>query len=188
MSESLLPPNATELELAAEGAVGDRIEAVPVPIATVGDAMLCPAGVLPFLAWARSVDVYDPSWSEATRRDVTAQAMAVHRIKGTPASVLAAIGAWGIGATLVERAGARRYDGNQVHDGRILYGPENGWAMYRVILGRAIRNEQVAGLRRLLELTAPKRCELLSMEYQEAANLYDGRSIHDGAYNHGVAV
>ena len=188
MTKSLLPPNATPFELALEGPAADRVEAIPAPIATVGDAAQCPAAVLPFLAWARSVDVYDASWSEATRREVIGLSMAVHRIKGTLKSVLDAIAAWGIGATVMERVGARLYDGGQSHDGRVLYGPANGWAMYRVVLTRAIRNDQVAGLRRLLETTAPKRCELLSLDYQEAANLYDGRSLHDGAYNHGVAV
>ncbi|MBE0529541.1 MAG: phage tail protein I [Rhodospirillales bacterium] len=188
MTKSLLPPNATALELALEGVAADRVEAIPVPIPTVNDAAQCPAPVLPFLAWGRSVDVYDASWSDATKRTVVGQAMALHRIKGTLQSVVAAIAAWGIEATVIERAGARRYDGAQAHDGRCLYGPANGWAMYRVILNRAIRNDQVAGLRRLLEMTAPKRCELLSLEYQEAANLYDGRSTYDGAYNHGVAV
>jgi phage tail P2-like protein len=188
MTKSLLPPNATKLELALEGAAADRIEAIPVPIPTVNDAAQCPASVLPFLAWARSVDVYDASWSVATKRDVVGTALAIHRTKGTPDSVKRAIAAWGIEATVMERVGARRYDGAQNHDGRIFYGPVNGWAMYRVILNRAIRNDQVAGLRRLLEMTAPKRCELLSLEYQEAANLYDGRSTYDGAYNHGVAV
>lgn len=188
MTETILPPNATELELAMEATVAQRIEAIPVPIVTVNDAAQCPAPVLPFLAWARSVDVYDTSWSEATRRNVVGQAMAVHRIKGTLRSVVDAIGLWGIEATVMERVGARKYDGAQVHDGRVLYGQANGWAMYRVILNRPIRNDQVAGLRRLLETTAPKRCELLSLEYQEVANLYDGGSLYDGAYNHGVAA
>lgn len=188
MTDSLLPPNATALELALEASAAERIEAIPVPIATINDARVCPAAVLPFLAWARSVDVYDPSWSDATRRAVVGQAMAVHRIKGTLQSVVDAIGLWGIEATVMESVGARRYDGAQDHDGRCLYGPANGWALYRVILNRPIRNDQVAGLRQLLETTAPKRCQLLSLEYQEVANLYDGRSAYDGAYNHGVAV
>lgn len=189
MTASLLPPNSTAQEIALEGAVADRIAAIETDgVRTINDPMLCPVAVLPFLAWARSVDVFDAAASETTKRRVIDEAPAVHRIKGTPVSVERSLAAMGITATVMERIGARLYDGNQVHDGRVLYGPEDGWAMYRVILATPLRNDQVATVRRLLETTAAKHCELVSLEYQEVANLYDGRSAYDGAYNHGSAA
>jgi len=184
---NLLPSNATVTEKALD-AVSARIDDIPVPIAIIGDAELTPANILPFLAWAKSVDVWDPTWSEATRRQVIVAAPAVHRVKGTPGSIEDAFNAAGYGVTVIERVGARRYDGNTDHDGLCLYGPVGGWAMYRVVVDRAVRNDQVAGIQNMLRLTAAKRCHLLSLDYQEAANLYDGASLYDGAYNHGVAV
>ena len=52
---SLLPANATDTEKALEAASA-RLAEVPIPVATVGDAAEAPANVLPFLAWAKSVD------------------------------------------------------------------------------------------------------------------------------------
>lgn len=188
MTDSLLPGNATALETAVDLTVGTRIDAInPDGIRTVGDASVTPSAFLPFLAWSRSVDVYSTSWSEATRRSVIADAPAVHRIKGTKQSVIDALSAMGIAATVEERIGARHYDGATDHDGTALFGPTGGWAMYRVILSTPIRNDQVATVKALLETTAPKRCQLVSLDYQTVANLYDGVSIHDGLYNYGSA-
>ncbi len=186
MTSSLLPVNATRQELALEGAMADRIDAIAAdPIRTVNDPMHCPAAVLPALAWSRSVDVYNPAASVETRRCTIAEALAVHRIKGTPASVVAALSAMGIEAQVEERVGARLYNGKTRHDGVALYGPDRGWALYRVILKTPLRNDQAGIVYRLLESTASKMCQLVSLDYREVANLYDGRSRADGAYNHG---
>lgn len=187
MSVALLPPGSTDLERALDAVIAARLDAIPVPITTVGDAGECPAVVLPYLGWAESSDTWDPSWSVATKRQVVARSISVHRIKGTLGAVEDVLAAAGFPSSTILRAGARQHDGSAVYDGRILHGPEGGWAMYRVILSRPIRNDQVAGIRRLLEVTAAKRCELLSLEYQEVANLHDARSLHDGAYNYGRA-
>lgn len=187
MTETLLPPASSDLEHALEAVLDARINAIAVPVASVGDAADCPAAVVPFLAWAESQDTWGAEWSEATKRQVVAQSIRVHRRKGTLGAIEDALAAAGFPSSAIVRAGARRHNASAVHDGRILHGPEGGWAMYRVILSRPIRNDQVAGIRRMLELTAAKRCELLSLEYQEVANLHDGRSRHDAAYNHGRA-
>jgi phage tail P2-like protein len=79
---SLLPPNATTLErrLAETGAA---IEEIPVAIRDVNDAANCAPELLPYLAWARSVDRWDSSWSTETKRAVTAASFFVHKRKGT---------------------------------------------------------------------------------------------------------
>lgn len=81
-SGSLLPPNATALERNAARATA-RIERVPVPLRTLWNPATCPANLLPFLAWAFSVDRWDPAWPLATKRAVTANSYFVHRKKGT---------------------------------------------------------------------------------------------------------
>ncbi len=82
----LLPPNATAAERAMAEAAG-RMSDVPVPVGTLWDPWTCPAGALPWLAWALSVDVWDAAWPESTKRAVIAEALIVHRKKGTPWAV-----------------------------------------------------------------------------------------------------
>jgi phage tail P2-like protein len=79
---SLLPPNSTPLERAAAAALA-QIERVPVPLRQLGNPDTCPAPLLPYLAWAFSVDRWDETWSEATKRAVIRAAFYVHRRKGT---------------------------------------------------------------------------------------------------------
>ncbi|KZN65631.1 tail protein [Pseudoalteromonas luteoviolacea CPMOR-1] len=53
-------------------------------LASVWDPFLCPAALLPWLAWSVSVDEWDEAWSEALKRQVINDAFAVHQVKGTP--------------------------------------------------------------------------------------------------------
>ncbi|SPJ33431.1 phage tail protein I [Kushneria phyllosphaerae] len=78
----LLPPNSTELERLAAEALAD-LERVPVPLRTLMSPDDCPLPLLPYLAWAFSVDRWDTTWSEATKRGVVRSAFYVHSRKGT---------------------------------------------------------------------------------------------------------
>jgi phage tail P2-like protein len=100
MSE-LLPPNATTAEVAMSGAVA-RMSNVPVPVRDVWDAETCPASVLPWLAWAFSVDQWDSSWTEAQKRATIAASVSVHRYKGTIGAVREAIAALGVDVDIQE--------------------------------------------------------------------------------------
>lgn len=82
MSRPLLPGNATRLERLAAGALA-QIERVPVPIRQLIDPDLCPVDLLPYLAWAFSVDRWEAAWSEAIKRQVIRSAYFVHAHKGT---------------------------------------------------------------------------------------------------------
>ncbi|MDI5893077.1 phage tail protein I [Halomonas rhizosphaerae] len=79
---SLLPPNGTPLERAAAEALAE-IQRIPVPLRQLWNPATCPPRLLPYLAWAFSVDRWDPNWSEAAKRDVIATAFYIHRKKGT---------------------------------------------------------------------------------------------------------
>lgn len=81
MSE-LLPPNSTALERAAAQALAQLAD-VPVPLREIWNPDTCPAAVLPYLAWAFSVDRWDSSWSETVKRNVIKAAFFVHKRKGT---------------------------------------------------------------------------------------------------------
>lgn len=99
----LLPSNATALERAIADVDGTRLLATPTAfIAALWDPAKCPADLLPYLAWALSVDVWNPDWPEATKRAVIAASPAVHRRKGTRAAVEDAVGALGLVARFQE--------------------------------------------------------------------------------------
>ncbi|MBU0680092.1 MAG: phage tail protein I [Proteobacteria bacterium] len=85
-NDHLLPINASPAEKAQALAVA-RISAVPVVVDTLWNPSTCPAALLPWLAWALSVDVWDATWSEQVKRDVITESMAIHRKKGTPWAV-----------------------------------------------------------------------------------------------------
>lgn len=82
MSDRLLPAGASALEVAAATACAE-IARIPVPLRTLWNAQTCPVDLLPYLAWAWSVDRWDASWPEATKRSVVAASAYVHRHKGT---------------------------------------------------------------------------------------------------------
>ena len=82
MSERLLPTGSTALEVAAAEACA-VIEHTPVPLRKLWNPQTCPVEMLPYLAWAWSVDRWDAKWPEATKRKVVAASAYVHRHKGT---------------------------------------------------------------------------------------------------------
>jgi phage tail P2-like protein len=88
---SLLPPNSTLLERALEQGVA-RLGEVPYPLDILWDPQRCPAEMLPWLAWGLSVDSWDAEWSEQTKRDAISSSIALHYVKGTPASVKTVLG------------------------------------------------------------------------------------------------
>lgn len=102
MAEPLLPPNATPLETALADVSG-RVSTIPVGVVrTLWDPWTCPADLLPWLAWACSVDVWDDAWPEDTRRRVIADSHAVHSIKGTLGAVKRALAALGYDTRVIE--------------------------------------------------------------------------------------
>jgi len=82
MSSHLLSPNATGPERALAEAVG-RVSDVPLPVGDLWNPDTCPTAVLPWLAWALSVDIWDAAWSETDKRAAIAESVAIHRRKGT---------------------------------------------------------------------------------------------------------
>lgn len=97
----LLPPNATKQERALSETIG-RVSDVPAPLRDVWDPETCPTSLLPWLAWAFSVDQWDSNWTEAQKRATVQRAVAVHRYKGTIGAVREAIAALGIQAQVQE--------------------------------------------------------------------------------------
>lgn len=101
---SLLPSNATALELALSEAAAAAIEALPLG-STIPDVLSwerCPTSLLPWLAWEWSVDEWEPAWPEAQHRAAIASSWELHGAKGTVTGIERAIGQLGYGATIQE--------------------------------------------------------------------------------------
>lgn len=82
----LLPPNRSPLERATARALAD-IERVPIPLRTLWNPYTCPEHLLPYLAWAFSVEHWRPEWPTERKRRAIAESWLVHRKKGTHAAV-----------------------------------------------------------------------------------------------------
>jgi phage tail P2-like protein len=82
VNQSLLPPNATSLLKDLESSFGGSFD-LPTLNRYVLNPDLAPVNILPWLAWALSVDDWDDGWSEAVRRNVIKASIEVHRKKGT---------------------------------------------------------------------------------------------------------
>lgn len=85
-NQQLLPHNTTPLERAAAEALAE-IQRVPVLLRQLWNPYTCEPRLLPYLAWACSVDRWDPAWSTAAKREVVATSFYVHSKKGTIAAL-----------------------------------------------------------------------------------------------------
>lgn len=97
----LLPYNATKAERALSEAIA-RLSDVPIRVRDVWNPETCPAALLPWLAWAFSVDEWDPAWTEQQKRAAIAASVEVHRRKGTAGAVRRAVESLGLGAEFSE--------------------------------------------------------------------------------------
>jgi len=101
MFDSLLPPSATSQERAIEESTS-RVSDVPTPIREMWNADTCPVNLLPWLAWAFSVDDWNPAWSDDQKRATIKASYQVHRKKGTIGAIRVALNALGLGLQIVE--------------------------------------------------------------------------------------
>jgi phage tail P2-like protein len=101
MSDHLLPPNSTALERDMASTIA-RLSDIPVLVKDVWNPDTCPIDVLPWLAWALSVDEWDSNWTDAQKRATVKASIAVHKYKGTIGAVEEALAALGFGAQVQE--------------------------------------------------------------------------------------
>ena len=163
---SLLPNNATPQEVAIEQATA-RIGNVDVPIRTLWDPENCPADILPWLAWAFSVDKWDATWTEAQKRAIVAGAIFVHQRKGTPAAVKEVVNAIFGGGDIVE---AWQDVDLSAHEFKI------------VTTGTFTADAQFAELIDLVDGAKPVRSHLVAVQILRASTrrLYFGTATRSG--------
>lgn len=97
----LLPYNATDAERALANTIA-RISDVPVVVREVWNPDTCPSNVLPWLAWAFSVDDWDSNWTDEQKRNVIKQSVYSQRIKGTIGAVTRQLAALGYEIKILE--------------------------------------------------------------------------------------
>ena len=171
-SRSLLPPSATPLERAYEGAT-DRLKAPRVD--TLWDPWACPAHLLPWLAWAVRVSEWSDAWPEDTKRQAIASSMEIARRRGSVWSVREALRAAGYADAEVEEGlPLVRHDGAQLRDGTETYGSGNRWAMFRLIADigeeKGVGGDELARLLRLIDAAKPVRSELREIVYRSSVS------------------
>ncbi len=191
----LLPPNQTRLEASLANAAA--LPHTPEVLALLWDAQRCPVQLLPWLAWALSVDEWSEAWTEAQKRAVVQESIALHRKKGTPWAVKTALAA--IGYPVLELVEQRAYhdawvaagglvlDGDWQIDGAATLNPPPGdgagqlvrrsalnhWAEYAIRLNVADgewTREQQRRIRAAAERYAPARSHLVSLITGARAN------------------
>jgi len=101
MSDSLLPPNATPQEKALEQTIS-RAADVPVPIRDIWNPDTCPEALLPWLAWAMSLDSWQSYWPVEVKRERIRQALEIQRRKGTVKAVKDVVSSFGGNLALKE--------------------------------------------------------------------------------------
>ena len=101
MTRQILPPSSAILERDISDLIEGLID-IEVTIKDLWDPYRCPAELLPWLAWAVSVDQWVDSWPEAVKRKVIDESIEVHRYKGTPHAVMRALNALGVNTNIVE--------------------------------------------------------------------------------------
>ena len=104
----LLPPNATALERALDGAAA-RAALVPAPLRELWSADDCPVGLLPWLAWALNVDYWRADWSPERRRENVKQSVSWHRSKATLGALQDALLRAGVRSVVSENPGGARH-------------------------------------------------------------------------------
>lgn len=171
---TLLPSNATRLERALGQVIG-RISDVPVPIADLWSPHRCPAPLLPWLAWALSVDEWDAGWPEDRKRDVIAASVEIHRHKGSMWAVRRTLAVMGYGDCDITEGRATMVGGDWVvGDPDVPVGGAAHWAEYWVTVRSPITPAMAAAIARRLATVAPAQCRLARIEVDAMAVVVGG--------------
>lgn len=90
--QTLLPSNSTPFELVEERVSAERWQDLDIDvIRRARDPWACPEHLLNFLAFERSVDLWNPNWPTEKKREVIAKASRLHHLKGTERGLREAI-------------------------------------------------------------------------------------------------
>ncbi len=97
----LLPPSASGF-MRSVAVSTQKLSNIPIDLNLLWNAERCPTELLPYLAWALSVDRWDKNWSEKTKRQVIRSAWLIHRQKGTIAALRRVVEPFGYLIRIIE--------------------------------------------------------------------------------------
>jgi phage tail P2-like protein len=184
---NLLPPNATAQEHALDDSMA-RLGAVQIGIVKLWNPQTCPANLLPWLAWALSVDEWDETWSEQQKRAMVAASYDVHSHKGTPYAIRRALAALGYDNITIKEGELYTFNGAQVYDGSIRYGADGFWPLFDVVLniGAAPDAPMIQKIKDRIGRYKNARSQLRNLTFMNL--LYNGAVTYDGTYQHNGGV
>lgn len=174
MSASLLPPNTTLLERRIADTTG-IISELPSPLRQLWDPATIPADLLPYLAWALSIE---EEWrfarSDQERRTLVATSIDLHRYKGTPYAVRRGMQLLGFrDAEIIEGLPALHHDGEISRDGHHAFAGAARWALFRVAVDlgnqEGLDRQRIARIRHIIEYYKNARSHLYALTFR--ANL-----------------
>lgn len=103
---AITPPPAGSAEARLDAAAAMRLDTAPAALAGAAwDPDTIAEAYLPVLAWAHSLDEWNPNWDAQTQRDAIRGAVAAHRLKGTAAGVTGVLDRIGAEYDYTERPG-----------------------------------------------------------------------------------
>lgn len=169
MSKSLLPSGSTPFERAATEAMAEAV-ALKVPLRDLWNPDRCPLSLLPYLAWALSVDRWDQNWSEKTKRSVIKASFFVHKRKGTINAIRRAVEPLGYIIELIEWWQTAPM------------GTPGTFALKLGILETGITEEMYLEVERLIDDAKPVSRHLtgLAISLETQGNLNVAVSLYDG--------
>ena len=180
---SLLPPSSTKLERALDLVSAKFKPAKIVP--SLWNAETCPEAILPYLAWASSVDEWDANWSVERKRNAITSAREIHKHKGTPSAiryVLATVGQ--SDADLIERSDFIRCDGSTLVNGTRTCGGR--WATFRIILKSPITITDAQRIKRMIASSKRNCVWLQAVDFSAASFRCDGSFNCEGTVTCGT--
>ncbi|MBJ7372552.1 MAG: phage tail protein I [Pseudomonas sp.] len=164
---SLLPLNSTPLERGIEATFAEN---TLIPLRTLYNPDTCPVHLLPHLAWAWSVDRWDPSWSEPVKRAAIKASFFIHKHKGTIGAIRRVVEPLGYLIEIVEWF-------NTVPEGI-----PGTFALKVGVLDTGITEEMYLELERLIDDAKPVSRQLtgLAISLETQGNVNVGVSLYDG--------
>lgn len=166
---SLLPSNRTPLEQAlAQLSTGDA--QLANVLRHMHSVETCPAELLPWLAIQRSVDRWDPEWSEPIKRKVVTDSFEVHKRKGTVGALRRVVEPF-----------AEIIDITEWHQLEPMGAPGT-FSMSLALFDSGLSDTAIAELERMINDTKPVSRHLvgLSITYSPNGTYYIGAGISSG--------
>ncbi|MCM8743183.1 MULTISPECIES: phage tail protein I [Pseudomonas] len=164
---SLLPLNSTPLERGIEATFAEN---TLIPLRTLYNPDTCPVHLLPHLAWAWSVDRWDPAWSESVKRAAIKASFFIHKHKGTIGALRRVVEPLGYLIEIVEWFNT------------VPQGVPGTFALKVGVLDTGITEEMYLELERLIDDAKPVSRQLtgLAISLETQGNLNVGVSLYDG--------